>query len=132
MKIKVAVTMENGQVFGHFGRSPEFLIAEVDGDKIVSETIAVAKETGHQAMAVFLYGLDVSVLLCGGIGGCAMEQLDALGIEVIGGCEGEAHQVLVDYVKGTLSNEPNFMCNHNHGSGHRCGGGCSGCGGHCH
>lgn len=34
--MKIAVTCENGQVFQHFGHTPEFAIFEVEGKKIIS------------------------------------------------------------------------------------------------
>lgn len=39
--MKIAVSSENGEVFQHFGHTPEFLVCEVADGKIVSsETVS--------------------------------------------------------------------------------------------
>lgn len=120
--MKIAVTYENGQVFQHFGHTEQFKIYEVENGKIVSSQIVDTKGSGHGALAGFLKEHEVEVLLCGGIGGGARTALAEAGIALYPGAEGEADAQVEAYLAGTLSYDPDTMCNHHHGEEHNCGG----------
>lgn len=129
--MKIAVTCENGQVFQHFGHTPEFAIFEVVDKKIISEKLLSSGESGHGALAGILAEEKVDVLICGGIGGGAINALATAGIQVVGGAEGDVRVVVEALLNGTLQIRENFHCNHHHGgNGHTCGN--HGCGStHC-
>ena len=61
--MKIAVPTEKGQVAVHFGRCPEFTIADIDGGKIGN--IVKVQNPGHEPgkIPVFLKGMAVSVIL---------------------------------------------------------------------
>lgn len=137
--MKIAVTCENDEVFQHFGHTPEFAVFEVENGKIVAESRLLCGETGHGALAGLLAGGDVEVLICGGIGGGALNALAAADIQVIGGASGNVRQVVEALLAGHLAVNADFYCRHHEESGHNCGGdscgshSCGGhCGGHCH
>lgn len=135
--MKIAVTYENGQVFQHFGHTQQFKIYEVEEGKVLSTQIADTMGSGHGALAGFLKEHEVEVLICGGIGGGARTALAEAGIALYPGAEGEADAQVEAYLAGTLSYDPDTMCNHHHGQeGHDCGGHHHGeghdCGGHHH
>ena len=135
--MKIAVCSENGEVFQHFGHTPEFLVCEVaDGTIASSETVS-SGGIGHGALAGLLGENKVDLLICGGIGGGAMAALAEAGVEVVGGVSGSAKAAVEAYLAGTLSPHADFKCNHHHHKdGHTCGGhhndGDHACGGHCH
>ena len=54
--MKVAVTYENGEVFQHFGRTPQFKIYEIENGEVKSSKVIDTGETGHGALAGFLQG----------------------------------------------------------------------------
>lgn len=138
--MKIAVTCENNEVFQHFGHTPEFAVFEVENNAIVSESRLSCGETGHGALAGLLAGGDVEVLICGGIGGGALNALAQADIQVIGGASGNVRQVVEDLLAGHLAVNADFYCHHHEDAGHSCGGhscgghSCGGhsCGGHCH
>ena len=120
--MKIAVTCENGQVFQHFGHTPGFAVFEVEEGKIVAEKMISSGSSGHGALAGVLALESVNVLICGGIGGGAINALANTGIEVIGGAEGNVREVVEALLAGTLQVRQNFHCNHHHhGEGHNCG-----------
>ena len=132
--MKIAVTYENGEVFQHFGHSEQFKVYEVNDGKVDNSTVISATEGGHGALAGLLSGNDVSVLLCGGIGGGARQALAEMGIELYPGVTGNADERVADFLAGKLEYNANVVCNHHHEHGHHCGEdkhGCSGnnCGG---
>ena len=63
--MKVAVTYENGEVFQHFGRTPQFKVYEITDGKIVSSEAINTDGTGHGALAGFIKDLGAEVLICG-------------------------------------------------------------------
>ena len=95
---KIAIACDNGQIFPHFGKTPSFLVAEVEGKSIVSKEMVpvkggrVSHDSGHQCMGhlvmvEFLTGLQVDVVVCGGMGHGAREALLAAGMEVFSSSE---------------------------------------------
>lgn len=148
--MKIAVTYENGQVFQHFGHSEEFKVYTVEDNQVVSSEIIGSNGSGHGALAGLLAGQEVNALICGGIGGGAMDALTEAGIEVCAGVSGDVDEAVEAYLNGELISS-GVNCDH-HGEGHSCGdhedghdcghhheeeeggcasggcGGCSGCG----
>lgn len=137
--MKIAVSYANGEVFQHFGKTEFFKIYETEGKRILSGQVVPTDGIGHEALAEFLKGLGVEVVICGGLGDGAMSALENAGIEVCSGAEGDTDLAVDSYLKGQLVST-GTNCDHHHhedasegcggcggscGSG--CGGGCSGC-----
>ncbi|MBO5823232.1 MAG: dinitrogenase iron-molybdenum cofactor biosynthesis protein [Lentisphaeria bacterium] len=128
--MKIAVTCENHQVFQHFGHTPGFAVFEVKDNVICSEKELSSGSSGHGALAMVLAMEQIEVLICGGIGGGAINALRDVGIKVVGGASGDVREVAEAYVSGTLQVKADFHCNHHHHEGgHSCGSGHS-CGNH--
>lgn len=120
--MKVAVTCENNQVFQHFGHTPEFAIFKFEDGQLVSEKILSSGDSGHGALAGLLAIENVDILICGGIGGGAINALADAGIQVVGGADGNVKDVALAFVAGTLQVRENFHCSHHHhGDNHSCG-----------
>ncbi len=132
--MKIAVTYENGMVFQHFGRTQQFKVYEVVDGKMVDMKVVSSNGSGHGALAGVLSGLDVNVLICGGMGMGAKNALAAAGIEVRGGVQGEADLAVAAFLADKLAYDPDYKCDHHdhhHGEDHECGD--HGCGDHdCH
>ena len=131
--MKIAVTYDNGNVFQHFGRTEFFKVYEVEDNKVVSSEVVSSNGTGHGALAGLLSGIDVDVLICGGIGGGAQVALRNAGIKLFGGVQGNADKAVEAYLNDALQYDPDAKCDHHdheHGEGHTCGE--HGCGGNCH
>lgn len=117
--MRIAVTYENGEIFQHFGRTENFKIYEVEENKVVSSEVISSNGSGHGALAGVLAGQNVDVLICGGIGGGALNALAQAGIEVCAGASGDTDKAVEDYLNGNLV-DAGMTCNH-HGEGHTCG-----------
>ncbi len=139
--MKIAATYENGHIFQHFGKTEQFKVYDVEDGKIVSSQIMGSNGVGHGALAGLLADNTIDVLICGGLGGGAMNALTNAGITVIAGAEGDADQVVESYLRGELVSSGANCDHHHHEEGHECGdegcggggcgseGGCAGCGG---
>ena len=88
--MRVAVTYENGNVFGHFGRTEQFKVYDIEDGRIVSSKILDTNGEGCGALAGILNIADVDALICGGIGGGAKNALEEAGIRLYAGAEGSA------------------------------------------
>lgn len=134
--MRIAVPYENGQVFQHFGHTAQMKIYDAEDGQIVKEQIADTTGSGHGALAGFLSGLKVDVLICGGIGGGAQAALAQAGIKLYGGVTGGADDAVKDFLAGKLNYQTEVQCSHHgheHHGGH-CGEdrhGCAGNGGNC-
>ena len=83
--MRIAVSYINGMIFPHFGHSEQFKVYDVEDGKIVKESIISTDGQGHSALAGVLHDIKADTLVCGGIGGCAIEALDQMGIELYAG-----------------------------------------------
>lgn len=129
--MKIAATYDNGNIFGHFGKTEFFKIYEVEDNQVLSSEVIGSNGSGHGALAGFLKENQVDVLICGGIGGGAQSALADAGIELCAGAEGNADQAVEAYLKGELVSA-GTTCNHHHEDGQGCGHHEEGhsCGGH--
>ena len=91
--MKIAVTYENGNIFQHFGRTEYFKVYEVEDGKILSSEVISSNGIGHGALAGLLADRDIRTLICGGLGGGALNALTNAGIEVCAGASGTGADV---------------------------------------
>lgn len=92
-----------GDVSGHFGHTPFFVVAQLDGDTIVSSRTLASPGHGEGcSMPGFVHQLGVSAVIVGGIGAGAVNGLGARGIEVVAGATGNAGAALAAFAKGAL------------------------------
>ena len=142
--MRIAATYENGNIFQHFGRTESFKVYDVEDGKILSSKVISSGGAGHGALAGLLADNTIDVLICGGLGGGAMNALADAGITVIAGAEGNADEAVEAYLRGELVSSGANCDHHHHEEGHSCGhhdgeeggdddgcveGGCGSCGG---
>lgn len=130
-KMKVAVTYENGQIFQHFGHTEQFKVYDIEDGRIVSSEVIGTNSSGHGALAGVLGTIGADTLICGGIGGGAINALAEAGINLYAGVSGSADAAAEALANGTLEQSTSATCSHHghgHGEGHTCGD--HGCGHH--
>lgn len=111
--MKVAVATVDGQVSEHFGKCKGFTFANIDDDGVKNVEYA-ENPGGHCAVLPdFLASRDVKIMIVGGIGGGAIQNLQSRGIEVIGSVSGKVDEVLEEMKNGTLSGGA-VGCDHDH------------------
>ena len=123
--MKIAVTYENGQIFQHFGHSEQFKIYNIDNGSVTNAAVVNTDGSGHGALAGFLQGLEVDVLICGGIGGGAVTALSQANVRLFAGVAGDADTAINEFLAGKLSTSSDANCDHHeghHGEDHCCGG----------
>ncbi len=127
--MKIAIPFENENIFGHFGHASAFKLYEVENNKISTVKILPTLGSGHDVLVGFLASEDVDTLICGGIGGGALEALKDAGIAVYGGVTGNADIAVHNYLCGKLAYDNDAHCDcHDGKHEHSCGsGGCGSC-----
>ena len=118
--MKIATTYENGNVFQHFGRTEYFKVYEVEDGAVVSSEVIGSDGIGHGALAGLLANHDIQVLICGGLGGGALNALTNAGIEVCAGASGNADEAVAAYLRGELVDTGANCDHHHHGEGEEC------------
>jgi len=115
--LKISIPTEGVQVSPHFGRCPEFTLAEiVEGQVLNSERIA---NPGHSPGAIpqFLREKGVGCIICSGIGRRAMDLFADCDIQVLQGVAGRIDDVIEAYCRGSLS-EGESTCTPGDGKGY--------------
>ena len=132
VKMKAAVTYENGQVYQHFGHCKLFKIYDIKNGEVKSSEVVDAPGSGHTSAVNFLIEQGVYALICGGIGAEAQNALLLAFIDVYSGCSGSCDDRINEFLGKTLEYSANPQCaGHDSLDGiHSCGG-CGGCGGCC-
>ncbi len=124
IKMKIAVTYEDGNVFPHFGRTQQFKVYEIEAGKVKDAQVMSTNGSGHGALAGILSDWGVNTLICGGIGAGAQSALMEAGIQFYGGVAGNADEAVDALLAGTLSYSPEVHCDHHghehHEEGHSC------------
>lgn len=121
--MRIAVTYDNGKVFGHFGHTEQFKIYDISDDKVINQQIINTYGSGHGALAGLLSSLNVDTLICGGIGGGAQMALADAGIKLFGGVTGNADEAVSAFLSNNLNYNPDVHCDHHeheHSCGHDC------------
>jgi len=122
--MKIAVpTKENNQIDAHFGHCEFYTIFAVsDNNEITEESILKSPQgCGCKSnIAYDLAELDVRIMLAGGIGDGAVNKLASQNIQVVRNCKGNVHQLVEDYLAGTVQDGGSNCDSHSHEEGHVC------------
>jgi predicted Fe-Mo cluster-binding NifX family protein len=112
--MKIAAACEGNKVTEHFGHCENFMIFEVENNKI--SNIESVPNPGHRPgfLPNFLNGLGVNVIMSGGMGGGAVDIFNQLNIEVITGVCGNAETAVQLYLTGNLKSTGSVCHEHRH------------------
>ena len=112
--MKIAATYANGEIFQHLGHTQQFKVYEVEDGKIVTSKIICSNGAGHGALAGLLSQGGIDVLICGGIGGGAINALGQAGIEVYAGAAGSPDAAVEALLAGALPMVGEATCHSSH------------------
>ncbi len=112
--MKIALPLAGGELSPHFGHCEAFALFTVEEDMIVAEETGSPEEHGCGSYPQYLKALGCSVVIAGGIGMGAQNNLQAQGIEVYPGvCPAPLRQLVQQYLDGTLEKNGE-LCSHEH------------------
>ena len=131
--MKVAILEQDGQVLQHFDNVENFVVYEIIKGEIITKRQQKVQGLGTSALAGFLVGLNVKILICGQIDEEILNVLTANGIQVFTYTSGNVDEVIGKYLLGTLSTTIISNCSQrtsNSDCSKKCGscGSCGSCG----
>lgn len=100
--MKIATACEGSLITEHFGHCENFIIFDVENNKIISSKSV--PNPGHKPgfLPNYLNGLGVNIIMSGGMGGGAVDIFNELNIEVVTGALGDAKAQVEMYLSGKL------------------------------
>ena len=102
-KMKVAVAADQGSVSAHFGRCPEYVIAQLgDGQVVSTERMPNPGHDGPGQLPQLLNDLGIGCIVAGGMGARAKAIFDQMGIQCITGVSGSVEVALARLAAGEL------------------------------
>jgi predicted Fe-Mo cluster-binding NifX family protein len=93
----------DGEVSGHFGRCPYYVLVEANGDTVArSSVVANPYLDLHRpgVMPRFIRDMGADVIIAGGMGPQAIEMFHGFGIDVATGATGTVEEILGAYLRG--------------------------------
>jgi len=100
--MKVAISTDSGNVAEHFGRCPQFTIANIENGKIVKKE--VIENPGHATgfLPKFFKEQGVEFVIAGGAGMRAQQFFEDFGIKLVVGVSGSVDNALQALAEGKL------------------------------
>ncbi len=100
--MKVAISTDSGNVAEHFGRCPQFTIAEIKNGKVIKKE--VIDNPGHATgfLPKFFNEQGVEIVIAGGAGFRAQGFFQEFGIRLLVGVSGPVDLALKQLAEGSL------------------------------
>jgi Mrp family chromosome partitioning ATPase/predicted Fe-Mo cluster-binding NifX family protein len=112
--MRIAVAAEGKNVTQHFGHCVNFMLYDVENNKITKEESV--NNPGHKPgfLPNFLADRGVKVIISGGMGQGAVDIFNERDVEVITGASGDARTAAERYLKGELKTTGSVCHEHQH------------------
>lgn len=109
---RIAIPVEKGQLYTHFGHAREFAVFFASTDVIESEELIAAPPHEPGRLPLFLAEHGITDVIAGGIGDRAIALFESIDVHVLAGVEpGDARSLAEQYLHGTLVGGKNH-CEH--------------------
>lgn len=112
--MRIAVAAEGRNVTEHFGHCVNFMLYDVENEKIIKEESV--DNPGHKPgfLPNFLADKGVQVIISGGMGQGAVDIFNERNVEVVVGASGDAKTAVEDYLQGALKTSGSVCHEHLH------------------
>ncbi len=112
--MKIAIATEGTNVSGHFGKCENFTIAEIENSDVKSKVVVNTLGNQHGLLPAFLASHNVNMVIAGGMGEGARQNLISNGIEIISGVSGNVDEAINAYLNGSLKSSDAGCSGHEH------------------
>ncbi len=120
--MKIAIATEGTNVSGHFGKCENFTIVEIENADVKNKTVINTAGNQHGLLPAFIAANNVNVVIAGGMGEGARQNLISNNIEIISGASGDIEAVINAYQNGSLKSNDAGCSDHGHSHSHGDGG----------
>jgi len=112
--MKIIIASDNGMVTSHFGHCQDFIVYEVENNRIMNKKVVV--NPGHKKgyLPVFLSDLGANIVISGGMGGAAIQIFNDKDIDVVTGVFGKADEVIDEFLAGKIKSTGSICTEHQH------------------
>jgi len=118
--MKIAIPIENGMMCNHFGHAAQFAIIDVEDGNIAKTQLLVPPAHEPGVLPQWLHELGATHLICGGVGGRAVEIIEAAGVQVIAGVTtADPARLVEDFLANRLKGITGSTCPGHGGEGHQ-------------
>jgi predicted Fe-Mo cluster-binding NifX family protein len=117
--VRIAIAADGGSVSAHFGRCSEYVIVDIEGDRITGRT--VVPNPGHQPgfLPNFLADQGIDFIIAGGMGPKAKTLFESRGIKTAAGVAGSVDEVVDAFLRQELPAYSNVnLCDHTPSEAH--------------
>ncbi len=122
--MRIAIATEGTNISEHFGKCENFTIVEIEDSKVKNKAVVNTEGNQHGLLPAFLASHHVNVVIAGGMGEGARQNLALNGIEILSGVSGNVDEAVGAYLNGSLKSGAGGCSGHepSHGeSGCNCG-----------
>lgn len=113
--MKIAITYNNGVINQHFGKTQFMKIYETDENGEIQRVhLESMGKHSHHGIAGYIKEIGVDTLICGGLGQGAVDSLEAAGIKIYAGNEGNCDSAVIKFLRGEMEQHSEANCNHKH------------------
>ena len=99
----IALVFQGNHISRNYGRSEGVKIYNISNNKIVSTKTIMNADIKGGEIASLLAAYNVEIVIVGGIGEFALQNLHSLKIKVISGIEGEINHVLKNFCENNIN-----------------------------
>ena len=112
--MKIIVACENTNVSEHFGHCNQYLVADIEDNKISNYEYVPAPEHVPGKLPLFIAGLNADVVITGGIGQKAVDIFKANNIKVVVGKAKGGLEAIKKYLNDELVTSDEYCSGHDH------------------
>lgn len=118
--MKIAVPTRENNVDNHFGHCEFYTIYSIEENKVVEKEVLESPQgCGCKSnIASVLQQKGVKQMLAGNMGAGALSKLNAFGIDVVRGCDGNVDNLVEKYLNGEIKDSGESCEHHHHHHGH--------------
>ncbi len=118
--MKIAVPTRENNVDSHFGHCEFYTIYSIEKNKVVEKEVLESPQgCGCKSnIASVLQQKGVKQMLAGNMGAGALSKLNAFGIDVVRGCDGNVDNLVEKYLNGEIKDSGESCEHHHHHHGH--------------
>ncbi len=118
--MKIAVPTKENNVDSHFGHCESYTIYSIEENKVVEKEVLESPQgCGCKSnIASVLQQKGVKQMLAGNMGAGALSKLNAFGIDVVRGCDGNVDNLVEKYLNGEIKDSGESCEHHHHHHGH--------------
>lgn len=119
--MKLAISTDNNQVSGHFGRCQLYTIVEIEDNRVIRKFTIDTPPHQPGFLPKFLHEKGIHCVITGGMGPRAQTLFQQLGIEPVIGVQGEIDDVIRRYLDGKLERGASQCSHGDSNTHHSCG-----------